>query len=66
MIEILDEEIKGDVLELGGFTERNTWAVWRIGAESFELTWKKKTEFKGGEPGATDNPDDAQRLREDH
>jgi hypothetical protein len=60
MVEILDEEVKGDVVELGGFTERNSWAVWRIGAESFELTWMEKTEFKGFEAGITDNSDDAQ------
>jgi hypothetical protein len=33
---------------------------WRIQAE-----WKKR-QTKAAQPGATDNPDDAQRLREDH
>ena len=40
-------------------------AVRRVGVERIDIRTERQ-EMKTAEPGATDNPDDAQRLREDH
>ena len=40
-------------------------AIQRVGGRVVILS-ETKNEIKAAEPGATDNPDDAQRLREDH
>ena len=60
-----------EVDEDGFITHRIHWSAvprggestWRIKARTISYEW---TEKQSGEPGATDNPDDAQRLREDH
>ena len=44
--EILDTEVKGDFLELAGFTRDKNWGVWRFIAQTYELNWKTQEEFK--------------------
>ncbi|MBK1880737.1 hypothetical protein [Pelagicoccus mobilis] len=44
--EILNEDIKNDCYEMSGFHENQDWAVWRIQAQKFKLTYQTKTEFK--------------------
>ena len=52
------------------------WSAWYPGTDwiaadfyslfESEVAFMEESNRKDGEPGATDNPDDAQRLREDH
>ena len=55
------EDVKGPKRELDRIKLVRE-ALVRLGAKC----WRELCEKQSGEPGATDNPDDAQRLREDH
>ncbi|MCH6259266.1 hypothetical protein MLD52_22120 [Puniceicoccaceae bacterium K14] len=44
--EILDQDIRDGCFELSGFHVSKEWAVWRIRAQHFKLTYQSKSEFK--------------------
>ena len=44
--EIQTEDVKDGCYEIGGFYEYENWAVWRIQAQKFKLTFQKKEELK--------------------
>ncbi|WP_309400110.1 hypothetical protein [Cerasicoccus maritimus] len=44
--EIQTEDVKNGCYEIGGFHKNKDWAVWRIQARKFKLTFQTKEEFK--------------------
>ena len=58
-----------EVLEDGvafNLSPKGSWRTIAIRKKSLPSELADILRLKGGEPGATDNPDDAQRLRKDH
>jgi len=71
LLRIADE--RGDWIRLGALRESDSNQFYQRHGVAVERNdqWdiyyaRNPTDRKDGEPGATDNPDDAQRLREDH
>jgi hypothetical protein len=46
IVEIMENDLKEDVLEISGFGPSSGWVVWQIEAGRFSLQWSGETRYK--------------------